>query len=83
MKSKKQVDLKDLIFEKYLRSKYLGFTHPYDFKLNHLCLSVLSKRETLLWFIGTKSQDGDIIFKCFNSHHKGDCIVFVKGNCLV
>jgi hypothetical protein len=27
--------------------------------------------------IGTKSQSGDIVFKCFNSSHKGDCISFV------
>jgi hypothetical protein len=27
--------------------------------------------------IGTKSQSGDVVFKCFNSSHKGDCINFV------
>ena len=78
MKVKKQVDLKDLIFEKVSQEQIFRFYYPYDFKLNHLCLSAFVKERNPSMIIGTKSQDGDIIFKCFNSHHKGDCIVFVK-----
>ena len=43
-----------------------------------MLLSAFVKERNPSMIIGTKSQDGDIIFKCFNSHHKGDCIVFVK-----
>jgi len=78
VKVKKQVDLKDLIFEKVSQEQIFRFYYPYDFKLNHLCLSAFVKERNPSMIIGTKSQDGDIIFKCFNSHHKGDCIVFVK-----
>lgn len=78
MKVKKQVDLKDLIFEKVSQEQIFRFYYPYDFKLNHLCLSPFIKERNPSMIIGTKSQDGDIIFKCFNSHHKGDCITFVK-----
>jgi len=78
VKVKKQVDLKDLIFEKVSQEQIFRFYYPYDFKLNHLCLSAFVKERNPSMIIGTKSQDGDIIFKCFNSHHRGDCIVFVK-----
>lgn len=78
MKVKKQVDLKDLIFEKVSQEQIFRFYYPYDFKLNHLCLSPFIKERNPSMIIGTKSQDGDIIFKCFNSHHKGDCITFVR-----
>ena len=78
MKVRKQVDLKDLIFEKVSQEQIFRFYYPYDFKLKHLCLSAFVKERNPSMIIGTKSQDGDIIFKCFNSHHKGDCIVFVK-----
>ena len=78
MKVKKQVDLKDLIFEKVSQEQIFRFYYPYDFKLNHLCLSAFVKERNPSMIIGTKSQDGDIIFKCFNSPHKGDCITFVR-----
>jgi len=77
MKIKKQVDLKDFIFEKVSQEQIFRFYYPYDFKLNHLCLSPFIKERNPSMIIGTKSQSGDIIFKCFNSSHKGDCISFV------
>lgn len=77
MKIKKQVDLKDLIFEKVSQEQIFRFYYPYKFTLNQRCLSCFQKENHPSMIIGTKSQSGDIIFKCFNSSHKGDCISFV------
>jgi len=77
MKIKKQVDLKDLIFEKVSQEQIFRFYYPYKFTLNQRCLSCFQKENNPSMIIGTKSQSGDIVFKCFNSSHKGDCISFV------
>lgn len=77
MKIKKQVDLKDLIFEKVSQEQIFRFYYPYKFTLNQRCLSCFQKENNPSMIIGTKSQSGDVVFKCFNSSHKGDCINFV------
>ena len=78
MKINKQIDLKKLIFEKVSQEQIFRYYYPYKFKLNQRCLSCFQKESNPSMIIGTKSQSGDIVFKCFNSSNKGDCISFVS-----
>jgi len=77
MKINKPIDLRKLIFEKISQEQIFRYYYPYKFTLNQRCLSCFQKENNPSMIIGTKSQSGDIVFKCFNSHHKGDCINFV------
>lgn len=77
MKVNRPIDLKKLIFEKISQEQIFRYYYPYKFKLNERCLSCFQKENNPSMIIGTKSNTGDIIFKCFNSKHQGDCIVFV------
>lgn len=77
MKINKPIDLRKLIFEKVSQEQIFRYYYPYKFTLNQRCLSCFQKENNPSMIIGTKSQSGDIVFKCFNSSHKGDCISFV------
>lgn len=77
MKINKPIDLRKLIFEKVSQEQIFRYYYPYKFTLNQRCLSCFQKENHPSMIIGTKSQSGDIIFKCFNSKHQGDCISFV------
>ena len=77
MKINKPIDLRKLIFEKVSQEQIFRYYYPYKFTLNQRCLSCFQKENNPSMIIGTKSQSGDIVFKCFNSSEKGDCISFV------
>ena len=77
MKINKPIDLRKLIFEKVSQEQIFRYYYPYKFTLNQRCLSCFQKENNPSMIIGTKSQSGDIVFKCFNSFQKGDCISFV------
>ena len=77
MKINKPIDLRKLIFEKISQEQIFRYYYPYKFTLNQRCLSCFQKENHPSMIIGTKSQSGDVVFKCFNSSHKGDCISFV------
>lgn len=77
MKINKPIDLRKLIFEKVSQEQIFRYYYPYKFTLNQRCLSCFQKENNPSMIIGTKSQFGDVVFKCFNSSHKGDCISFV------
>ena len=77
MKINKPIDLRKLIFEKVSQEQIFRYYYPYKFTLNQRCLSCFQKDNNPSMIIGTKSNSGDIVFKCFNSPEKGDCINFV------
>ena len=77
MKINKPIDLRKLIFEKVSQEQIFRYYYPYKFTLNQRCLSCFQKENNPSMIIGTKSNSGDIVFKCFNSPEKGDCINFV------
>jgi len=77
MKINKPIDLRKLIFEKVSQEQIFRYYYPYKFTLNQRCLSCFQKENNPSMIIGTKSNSGDIVFKCFNSFHKGDCVNFV------
>ena len=77
MKINKPIDLRKLIFEKVSQEQIFRYYYPYKFTLNQRCLSCFQKENNPSMIIGTKSNSGDIVFKCFNSFQKGDCINFV------
>lgn len=76
MKIRKQVD-RELILSKVSQEQIFRYYYPYKFRLNERCLSCFKEEKNPSMIIGTKSQSGEIIFKCFNSSHGGDCIAFV------
>ena len=77
MRINKPIDLRKLIFEKVSQEQIFRYYYPYKFTLNQRCLSCFQKENNPSMIIGTKSNSGDIVFKCFNSPEKGDCINFV------
>jgi len=79
MKVNKQIDLKKLILDKVNPEQVFRLYYPFNFKLNDRCKSCfVSKDENPSMVIGTKSDTGEVIFKCFVSNKKGDFIVFVR-----
>lgn len=78
MKVNKPIDLKKQIEQKVSPEQVFRFYYPYEFRLNDRCRSCFTERDANpSMVIGTKSQTGEVIFKCFNSHHKGDFVSFV------
>lgn len=77
MKINKVIDFKKLISEKISQEQIFRFYYPFKFNLNERCLSCFTTEKNPSMIIGTKSQSGDVIFKCFNSNHSGDSINFV------
>lgn len=76
MRIRKQLD-RELIFSKVSQEQIFRYYYPYKFKLNERCLSCFKQENNPSMIIGTRSSSGEIIFKCFNSSHGGDCITFV------
>lgn len=78
MRVNKPIDLKKQIELKVSPEQVFRFYYPYEFRLNDRCRSCFTERDdNPSMVIGTKSKTGEVIFKCFNSHHKGDFVSFV------
>lgn len=67
---------KDLILSKISPLSIFSYYMPYEWKVNRRCRNpFVSRDNNPSMIIGDKN--GELIFKCFNSNHQGDCFSFV------
>lgn len=70
---------REQILEKVSPYDIFAMYMPWEFTINRRCRNPLvSKDNTPSFIIGNKSQTGELIFKAFNSEHRGDCFIFVE-----
>ena len=74
---KEQKITKEYILEKVGALNIFIRYMPHPFKLNRRCKNPHTKDNNPSCIIG--NQTGEIIYKCFNSSHQGDCFSFVMN----
>jgi len=77
MKINLNFNLKDFILKKIGAERIFKYYYPGNFVLNKPCLSCFVDEKEPSMIIG--QVNNSIIFKCFNSYHKGDCFTFVMN----
>lgn len=78
MKVESQIT-REQILEKISPIDIFSMYMPWEFTINRRCRNPLvAKDNSPSFIIGNKSQTGELIFKAFNSEHRGDCFVFVE-----
>ena len=77
MKINLNFNLKDFLLKKIGAERIFKYYYPGNFVLNKPCLSCFVDEKEPSMIIG--QVNNSIIFKCFNSYHKGDCFTFVMN----
>lgn len=67
------------IFSKISSYDVFRMYMPWKFILNVNCRNPFTRKDNSpSMVIGDKTDNGEVIFKCFNSPHRGGCVEFVK-----